>query len=170
MPEDGKRYEAIEGELYVTPAPSFRHQRVSLKLALALHRLLEEPGHGIIAAAPVGVEFAESQEGVQPDLIFVSNARRRRVAEEGIRGAPDLVVEILSPGTAERDRTVKKKLYQRQGVAQYWIVDPDGDSVEVWDFESSAGRPTRHLDRLPVRFGTQNLGEIQLAEIFAPDT
>jgi Uma2 family endonuclease len=140
MPEDCKRYEAIEGELYVTPAPSFRHQRVSLKLALALHRLLEEPGHGIIAAAPVGVEFAESQEGVQPDLIFVSNARRRRVAEEGIRGAPDLVVEILSPGTAERDRTVKKKLYQRQGVAQYWIVDPDGDSVEVWDWHSEPGR------------------------------
>jgi Uma2 family endonuclease len=168
MPEDGKRYEAIEGELYVTPAPSFRHQRVSLKLALALHRLLEEPGHGIIAAAPVGVEFAETQEGVQPDIIFVSNARQQWVAERGVRGAPDLVVEILSPGTAERDRTVKKKLYQRQGVVQYWIVDPDADSVEVWDFESGAARPTRQLDRLTVRLGGQTLGEIELSKVFSP--
>lgn len=118
MPEDGKRYEAIDGELYVTAARSRRHQWVSGRLEVELRRLLEQPGHGWVYDAPIGVEFPESEEGVQPDIIFVSRARRERLVEEGIRGAPDLVVEILSPSTAERDLTIKRKLYERQGVAQ----------------------------------------------------
>jgi Uma2 family endonuclease len=166
MPEDGKRYEAIDGELYVTPAPSFRHQRVSLRLADALLRLLEERGHGWVVVAPVAVEFP-TDEGVQPDIVFVSRGRVEILAEEGIRGAPDLVVEILSPATAERDRTVKKKLYGRQEVAQYWIVDPDAESVEVWDFESGASSPERYTDRLPVRLGGRSFGELDLRRVFA---
>ncbi len=169
MPEDGKRYEAIDGELYVTPAPSRRHQRVSLKLGIALLELLEKPGHGWIYAAPIGVEFPETEEGVQPDIVFVSRARAERLVEEGIRGAPDLVVEILSPKTAERDRTIKKKLYQRQGVAQYWIVDPDAETVEVWDFAGGASAPEIHKTTLPVRLAGRPLGSIDLAEVFAPE-
>ena len=169
MPEDGKRYEAIDGELYVTPAPSRRHQRISFNLERELLRLLEDPGHGWIYHAPLGVEFPETEEGVQPDILFVSRAHADRLVDEGIRGAPDLVVEILSPSTGERDRTIKRKLYERQGVGQYWLVDPDDESVEVWDFESGAGGPARYDDRLPVRLGGRSFGEISLAGIFEPE-
>ena len=166
MPEDGNRYEAIDGELYVTPAPTVRHQRVSGKLGIVLHRLLEEPGHGLVIAAPVGVDFPDSEEGVQPDLLFVSKARLEIVGRDWIRGAPDLVVEILSPSTAERDRTIKRKLYQRHGVAQYWLVDPEAECVEVWDFTASAVVPSRYVDQLSVKLGVRSLGSIGLPEIF----
>jgi Uma2 family endonuclease len=169
MPEDGKRYEAIDGELYVTPAPSRRHQRTSFNLARVLCSILEDPGHGWIYLAPIGVELLDSEEGVQPDIVFVSRAQSGILVEEGIRGVPDLVVEILSPSTADRDRTIKKKLYQRHGVAQYWVVDPDAQSVEVWDFALGPGTPARYVDRLPVRLGERIVGEIELPDIFAPE-
>lgn len=166
MPEDGKRYEAIDGELCVTPAPTVRHQRISGKLAIVMHRLLEEPGHGLVIAAPVGVDFPNSEEGVQPDLLFVSKARLHIVGRDWIRGAPDLVVEILSPSTAERDRTIKRKLYQRHGVAQYWLVDPEAECVEVWDLTASPVAPSRYVDQLSVKLGDRSLGSIKLPEIF----
>ena len=169
MPEDGKRYEAIDGELYVTAAPFRQHQRVSANLSAALRALLDESGLGWVYHAPIGVEFPETEEGVQPDIVFVSRQRARVLVEEGIRGAPDLVIEILSPSTANRDRMIKKKLYERQGVSQYWIVDADDGSVEVWDFDVRATKPTRYLDRLPVSVGTKPVGEISLAEIFEPE-
>ncbi len=106
LPDDGNRYEAIDGELCVTPAPSGHHQRISMRLTLLLHRLLVEPGLGELLYAPTGVEFPATEEGVQPDLLFVSNQRRGILADPWIRGAPDLVVEILSPTTAHRDRGV----------------------------------------------------------------
>jgi Uma2 family endonuclease len=169
MPEDGKRYEAIDGELYVTAAPFRRHQRVSLNLATALHALLDASGLGWVYHAPIGVEFPKTEEGVQPDIVFVSRLRDSVLVKEGIRGAPDLVIEILSPSTAGRDRTIKKKLYERQGVGQYWIVDPDAESVEIWDFGAGATKPTRYLDRLPVSLRTDPVGEISLAKIFEPE-
>lgn len=82
MPDDGRRREAIAGDLHVTAAPSLRHQRISHRLAVALHEVLERPGHGILAAAPVGVEFPATGEGVQPDLVFVSDARSEIVDPE----------------------------------------------------------------------------------------
>ena len=168
LPDDGKRREAIEGELYVTPAPSFRHQRISQRLEQALLELLERPGHGLVVHAPIGVAFPSTSEGVQPDIVCVSGARRGVICDEGIRGAPDLVIEILSPTTAHRDRGVKRKLYERQGVEQYWIVDPDTESVEIWTFgEGSAFE--RFTDRLPVRLGGTDLGPIDLAEVFRAD-
>ncbi len=172
LPDDGHRHEAIGGELYVTPAPSFRHQRISQRLERALVRLLEEPGHGIVVDAPIGVEFPDTGEGVQPDIIFVSAERRDRIVAAGIRGAPDLVVEILSPTTEGRDRGVKRKLYERQGIEQYWIVDPDAEAVEVWDFAASApGRleVRRHADELPVTLHGDEFGTIDLAEVFRAD-
>ena len=170
MPEDGKRYEAIDGELYVTPAPSRHHQWVSRKLVVALVKLLEEPGHGWVYAAPLGVEFPETEEGVQPDILFVSREHPERLVPEGIRGAPDLVVEIASPSTAERDRTIKRKLYERQGVRVYWFVDHDEEVVNVWDLESGVREPARYQDRLPVVIGDSSYGFISLPEIFAPES
>ncbi len=193
MPDDGRRREAVEGELYVTAAPSFRHQRICHRLAVALDRLLEAPGHGVLASAPVGVEFPATGEGVQPDLVFVSRERRGIMADDWIRGAPDLVVEVLSPSTEERDRGVKRKLYRRQGVREYWIVDPREEAVDVWRFGGKArgaadddaaegpepdvlggGEPAepvhrRFTDRLPVRAGGDVVGDIDLEAVFSSD-
>ncbi len=115
----------------------------------------------------VGVEFPDTREGVQPDLVFVSN-ERRGIIGDALRGAPDLVIEILSPSTAGRDRTLKLELYERQGVPEYWIVDPDEGLVDVWRF----GREPDHerfAETLPVRLGTERFGEIDLQAVFAPD-
>jgi len=172
LPDDGHRHEAIEGELYVTAAPTSRHQRISMRLTLLLNRLLVEPGHGELFCAPIGVEFPTTQEGVQPDIVFVSRARRGIIVDEGIQGAPDLVIEILSPTTAHRDRGVKRKLYERQGVIQYWIVDLEAEVVEVWSFgDRPSEAPARQCftDSLPVRLGGETVGEIELVEVFAVD-
>lgn len=169
-PDDGKRYEAIGGDLYVTAAPSTRHQSISINLASELRRLLYDPGHGLVLYAPTGVEFPETEEGVEPDLLFISKARLDIVGDDWIRGAPDLVVEILSPTTAHRDRDLKLKLYERQGVPEYWIVDPDTDSIEVWRFSTGATASELYHDRLPVRLAGRVLGEIDLTSIFPPKT
>jgi len=172
LPDDGHRREAIEGDLYVTPAPSSRHQRVSRRLLYALEATLGARGLGELFFAPIGVEFPATEEGVQPDIVFVSRARRGIIVEEGIRGAPDLVIEILSPTTAHRDRGVKRKLYERQGVRQYWIVDLDTEVVEVWTFGDRSPEAQvfqRFADSLPVRLGCEEVGEIDLAEVFAAD-
>lgn len=166
MPDDGKRYEAIDGELYVTPAPRPPHQWVSMNLAAALWDLLVRPGHGRVFAAPVGVEFIRTEEGVQPDLLFVSTERLWIITEDSIQGPPDLVIEILSPSTARRDRTVKLDLYRRQQVPEYWIVDLDAKTIEVWRLAEGATAPDRHADRIPVRLGPTLLGEISLEKIF----
>ena len=165
LPDDGNRYEAIAGELYVTPAPSLRHQRISMRLTLLLHRLLVEPGHGELFFAPVGVEFPTTEEGVQPDLVFVSKRRGGILADPWIRGAPDLVIEILSPSTAHRDRGVKRKLYERQGVEQYWIIDPEASAVEVWTFGADPGFE-RFTETMTVRLSGEEIGEIDLVGIF----
>ncbi len=168
MPDDGNRYEAIEGDLYMTPAPGLHHQTVSGRLELALHGHLVEPGHGRVWHAPVGVEFPGTGEGVQPDIVFVSSDRQGILAPEGLRGAPDLVIEILSPTTASRDRGIKLRLYERQGVAEYWVVDLDARAVDVWRFEFDP-RHERFVDLLPVRLGAEEVGEIDLAEVFRAD-
>ena len=139
MPDDGNRYEFIGGRLYMTPAPVIRHQRVSKRLQSALMRLLEHPGHGEVFYAPLLVEFPGTGDRVQPDLLFVSNQRRGVITEKAVKGAPDLVVEILSPSTAHRDRGIKLDLYARRGVREYWIADPVRDVVDVWRFGDHPG-------------------------------
>ena len=169
MPDDGNRYEAIEGDLYMTPAPGTRHARVSKRLQYALDRILERPDLGEIFVAPYGVEFPATGEGVQPDIVFVSRERREIIEEAGIVGAPDLVVEILSPATASRDRTIKLRLYERQGVRDYWIVDPDESTVDVWRF--GEGRVhERFTGTLPVRLGAEDVGATDLEAVFATES
>ena len=166
MPEDGNRYEAIDGELYVTPAPSSRHQEVSMALAVGLHGILVAGEHGRLFHAPYGVKFPSTGEGVQPDLVFVSGTRRDIVRPAQIEGVPDLVVEILSPSTAGRDRGVKRKLYERQGVREYWIVDADAGAIDVWRFAAGETQPQRFTERIPVRVGDETVGELDLGEVF----
>ena len=168
MPDDGNRYEAIGGDIYMTPSPTFRHQRVSLRLGIELNRVLEEPGHGLVVGVPVGVEFPATEEGVQPDLLFVSRERFGILTDTWLMGAPDLVVEILSPSTASRDRGLKLRLYERQGVREYWIVDSDENTVDVWRFREDPAHE-RFTEILPVRLGTEEVGEIDLEAVFAPN-
>lgn len=166
MPDDGNRYEFIGGRLYMTPAPVIRHQRISGRLHSALLRVLEHPGHGEVFYAPVLVEFPGTGDRVQPDILFVSHERRGIIAEKAVLGAPDLVVEILSPSTAHRDRGIKLDLYARCGVREYWIVDPTEDVVDAWRFGDDPGHE-RFAGEVPVRLGDEQVGVIDLHEVFS---
>lgn len=123
LPEDGRRYEILEGMLEVTPSPDFTHQNVSGNLFSALSRYLDAHPIGKLIAAPMDVILAPDIV-VQPDLLFILRDRIPDIVRDRIWGAPDLVIEILSPGTAMRDRVTKAQLYARYGVREYWIVDP----------------------------------------------
>ncbi len=135
LPEsERERYELLEGELIpMPPSPSFEHQYASGNLLELLHAFVRQNKLGVVMDAPFDVVLGEPGEErvVQPDILFVSKARRSIIRKDEIRGAPDLVVEILSPTTAEKDRTYKRRLYAKHGVGEYWIVDPDSETIEV---------------------------------------
>ena len=114
------------------------------------------------------MKFPATEEGVQPDLLFVSEPRRGIITDAGLTGAPDLAVEILSPSTASRDRGLKLRLYERQGVREYWIVNPDENAFDVWRFGEESAHE-RFERTLPVRLGAEDVGEIDLEAVFAPD-
>jgi Uma2 family endonuclease len=128
-PEDGNRYEVIDGALYMTPPPNWGHQNASATLLGIIWPHVQHHGLGKIVTAPVGVVLDE-ENGVQPDLVFISRDRLHIISERGVEGAPDLVVEVLSPRTQSRDRGVKKKRYAAAGVPYYWIVVPRTRSIE----------------------------------------
>ncbi len=130
-PEDGNRYEIINGEVSVTPPPNTGHQRVSRNLGRILDRHVTEHDLGEVLYAPVGVVL-EKPSGVQPDVIFVVKGRRSIIQEKAVFGAPDLVVEVLSSSTASRDRGVKKDLYARAGVRHYWLFDPRKRTLQAF--------------------------------------
>ncbi len=140
FPQDGRRYEIIDGELYVSSQPHWRHQRTSDQFAFALHAWDSDSSLGVVISAP-GVIFA-SDEAVAPDLVWISREQFDRVVgEDGkFHAAPDLVIEILSPGSenAQRDREIKLKLYSRRGVREYWIVDWPSSTVLVYRREQAA--------------------------------
>ena len=130
-PDDGKRYEVIDGQLYVTPPPILEHQGASIVLAGYIWPYVRERQLGRVYTAPVGVVL-DDENGVQPDLVYVSRERLGILSRRGIEGAPDLVVEILSPSTRARDRGIKLRRYAASGVAHYWIVDPRTRALETY--------------------------------------
>ncbi len=130
LPDDGNRYEIIAGVLYMTPAPSTGHQITSNIIATLLTIHVQFAGHGKVLTAPVDVELAPDTV-VQPDIVVVLSANLDRITPSRIIGAPDLVVEILSPGTAGYDRREKQDAYARAGVGEYWVVDPGAQTVEL---------------------------------------
>ena len=127
---DDKRYELIDGELILTSSEGRSHQRASVRLGSQLYSFIREYDLGFVYFAPRDVVFSTTHI-VQPDLMFISNERMHIDTEAEVWGGPDLVVEILSPSTAERDRTVKQSLYARHGVNEYWLVDADSRTIEV---------------------------------------
>lgn len=134
LPEsETARYELLDGDLVMVPSPTFTHQRIVANLMDLLRRNVRAQQLGIVLTAPLDVVLGEAGEEdvVQPDLLFISRERMSIVREEAVRGAPDLVIEVLSPGTANRDRTYKRTLYARYGVKEYWLVDSETRTVEV---------------------------------------
>jgi Uma2 family endonuclease len=131
FPNDGKRHELIDGEHYVTPSPNIRHQQISINLTLLIASWLETHPRGRLFYAPLDVVFSNF-DVVEPDLLYVSNERSHVLTVPNVQGAPDLVIEIGSRGTRKRDETIKRRLYERSGVSEYWIVDPDIDVVRVY--------------------------------------
>ena len=131
LPDDGKRHEIIEGDHSVTPAPKTKHQKVSFNLTVAIGSFVKQRDLGMVLAAPCDVILSD-ENVVQPDLLFVSTARAAIVTEDNIRGAPDLVVEIISETTRKKYEVTKRKLYERFGVQEYWVVDPELESVKIF--------------------------------------
>jgi len=125
-----ERYELIDGGLVVVGSPSIAHQTASMGLSLAVGNFVRERALGRVFHAPTDVILTNT-DVVQPDLVFVSNSREHVVTPANIQGAPDLVVEILSPSTANLDRTTKRDLYAEHGVREYWIADPAAQTVAV---------------------------------------
>jgi len=133
FPNDGQRHELIDGKHAVTPAPIFRHQEVSLRLILALGNFLEANPAGVLCHAPFDCVFSFF-DVVEPDLLVVTNDQRHILTKRNVRGAPALIVEILSPSSAARDKRAKRALYERVGVREYWIVDPGRDAITIHHF------------------------------------
>jgi Uma2 family endonuclease len=131
VPDDGKRYEVIDGELYMTTAPDLDHQRPSGNLFGFIWSYLRVHPVGEIYSAPVGL-ILDDENGLQPDLVYVSQERAGILTRRVIRGTPDLVVEVLSPSTAARDRGVKLRRYAAAGVPHYWLVEPATRTLEAY--------------------------------------
>jgi len=137
LPDDGRRYEILDGELAVSPSPTSAHQFVSHNLEFALSAWVRAQRLGRIWDAPLDL-ILEPTVVLQPDVFFISNARSSIVTKRGVEGAPDLVIEILSDSTAVRDRGVKMHIYARHGVGRYWIVDVERRTLEVYALRGSA--------------------------------
>jgi Uma2 family endonuclease len=135
LPEDmSRRYELLNGDLFLVPAPTTRHQRIARILFSIVNDQVCSNELGEVFFAPIDVILGvgEGREVVQPDIVFIAEARCAIIQIHGIEGAPDLAVEILSSRTQDRDRGYKRTLYARHGIVEYWIVDPDERSIEVY--------------------------------------
>jgi Uma2 family endonuclease len=169
FPEDGRRHEIIDGDHYVTAAPSMYHQWILTRLVVQLYHHICEPGLGFLAPAPIDVVLTEA-DIVQPDIVVTLGQDDAVVRRERIDGAPDLVVEILSPSTANRDRGLKLDLYQKAAVSEYWIVDPERKVVQQYVLTDGVFRSTgEHADCIAVACTSQPDAqpvEINLTEVW----
>ena len=130
LPE-GSPYQLIEGELVMSPAPGFEHFGSSFNLVLRLADAVYRTGKGRVIYAPVDL-YLDEENVYQPDIMVVLKCSKAKITSKGVYGPPDVVVEILSPSTAYYDLRVKKKVYERAGVREYWIVDPMERSLEIY--------------------------------------
>jgi len=131
LPDDGNHYELVEGELVLNPAPNLRHQAIIGNLYLAFRLYLDEHRSGKVFVAAVDVVLS-IENVLEPDVIVVLNDRASRLQTKNVQGAPNIAVEVLSGGSRRNDEVTKKRLYERFGVDEYWIVDPEIDSVKFY--------------------------------------
>ncbi len=128
LPDDGRTHEIIDGDHYVAPAPGTYHQTLSRRIQFALYEQLEKNEHALVFNAPTDVELSKT-DIVQPDLLVIGTSRRHIVSPSRVIGPPDLVIEIVSESSGDRDRELKLSLYERTGVAEYWIVEPEAQEI-----------------------------------------
>lgn len=140
FPEDGKRHQLIDGEHLMTPSPSSRHQMVLRNLTRILDSHVMRHNLGQVLFAPLDVVLSDF-DVVQPDLMFVSARRQEIITDGGLRGAPDLVVEVVSESSRKIDEVIKRKLYERFQVREYWIVDPVVDTAKVYRLDQCSFLP-----------------------------
>ena len=169
FPDDGLRHELIDGEHYVTASPNMKHQRVSGNLHFLIRAWLERHPVGQLFYAPFDVVFTR-YDVVEPDLLYMSHTRAQAVlTAANVQGVPELVIEISSPSTRTRDETIKRRLYEREGVSEYWVVDPDIDVIRIYRREGDGfGRP-RELSAEPGDVLTTPLFEgldLALSDVF----
>lgn len=139
FPDDGNRYEIVGGMLFVSPAPTSRHQDVAMQLATRLNLHILQTRCGKAFFSPIDI-YLSINDVVQPDIVVVLNEHLERIEEKGIVGAPDIVIEILSPSTLRSDRVWKAALYARSGVQEYWIVDPGEETILVQSLDEDRYR------------------------------
>jgi Uma2 family endonuclease len=139
LPDDLLRHELIDGEHYVSPAPAVKHQDIVLNLGRILLTFVRAHRLGKVMIGPVDVLFTE-HDVVEPDVLFVATEHMDRVRERYVAGAPDLLVEVLSPSNRGYDRVKKRRLYEAQGVPEYWIVDPPAETLEIYRAASLGGQ------------------------------
>ncbi len=144
LPEDGRQFQLIEGELHLSSSPNRFHQTICRRILVAIAKYLEEQGRGEVYAAPFDVELTDINV-YQPDVAYFSHQRASYLTEQGARGAPDLVVEILSPATSRFDLGVKREVYARTGVQELWIVDPATKLIHVYRLAENAETPAATL-------------------------
>jgi Uma2 family endonuclease len=167
LPE-GAPYQLIAGKLIVTPAPTPYHQMISIRLQTRLFRFVEERNLGVVLEAPIDV-YLEETETYQPDIIYIAGDRLHIIEQARINGAPDLVVEILSPSTAYYDLKKKARKYAEHGVKEYWIVDPEEKSIELYrGVEGAFVREERVEETGTVKSRLLEGFEVEAPELFAP--
>jgi Uma2 family endonuclease len=138
FPDDGKRHELIDGEHYVTPSPSSAHQHIVANIHFVLRSYLETRPLGVAMLAPFDIVLSQF-DVVEPDLIYFTRERYREVVgAKNAQGPPNLAVEVLSPGTRRNDEVTKRKLYERTGVAEYWVVDPEIEVIKVYRLDGGS--------------------------------
>jgi Uma2 family endonuclease len=137
LPDDGLRKELFDGEVVVAPAPSTRHQEIVICLVQVIKNHIDAHGGGRVLVAPYDVVLS-AKDVVEPDVLFVADERNEIITKANARGAPTLVIEVVSDPATDRRR--KRDLYARAGIPEYWIVDPDGDRVEVYRLPGRARR------------------------------
>lgn len=137
IPEDGRRYELYDGEVFVVPSPILLHQVVAMRLWRVLDDYASQTG-GLAVASPIDIVFSD-YDVVQPDIVFLTADSMRTVSlTKPVRQSPDLAVEVLSPSTVSNDRGRKMRTFHRFGVPEYWIVDPSAETIEIYRLAESA--------------------------------
>ena len=141
-PSEWPYYELIEGELVQSVSPGTRHQEILGNVMMPLREFVRANRLGTVVHGPLGV-FLSPHNVLHPDLLFVSQARREILVEEGVHGPPDLVVEIIIPATTERDRTWKRPIYARCGATELWLIESELEQIHRYDLATDAATPVQ---------------------------
>lgn len=140
LPEDGRHYQLIDGDLVMAPAPFRYHQRILLRLSHEIMDHLDDAPQGELNIAPFDVHL-DKHNVFQPDLCWFSEERRNFLSRRGAEGAPDWVIEVLSESTARLDRITKRELYAKFGVKELWLIDPESDLIERYLLQKDPSQP-----------------------------